>query len=136
VRAVVRLVAGLVFLAGLLTTLEALRRLALDLMVHGSTPERLALFGVVAAVGLLGLAGSLSLGRLREAGRRWALVYLIAVMPLLFFLPDEPTPRGLIPFCIALGCAFFLAAPPVRRLCAPRPGVAAVAPSGDVRPQI
>ena len=129
------MVAGLVFLAALLTTLEALRRLGMDLLVHGSTPSRIALFGALAAVGVIGLTGSVSLARLREAGRRRALVYLIAVTPVLFFLPEEPTLRGLVPFCIAVGCALFLAAPHVRQLCAPPAGIAVVAPD-DVRPQI
>lgn len=135
-RAVVRFVAGLVFLAALLTTLEALRRLALDLLVHGSTPSRIALFSALAAVGVLGLAGSVSLARLREAGRKRALAYLIAVTPVLFFLPEEPTLRGLVPFSMAVGCAFFLCAPHVRQLCASEPGVVVVASGDDVRPQI
>jgi len=129
------MVAALVCLAALLTTLEALRRLALDLLVHGSTPARLALFSVLAAVGILGLAGSVSLARLREAGRKRALAYLIAVAPVLFFLPEQPTLRGLVPFCMAVGCAFFLSAPHVRQLCAPERDVAVVASGEDVRPQ-
>ena len=117
-RIVLRVIALTHLLSAAFVGLIAVREFILVYLgAYGTTLPRTMFFLSLALLGLLGAVGTVGLLNYSNVGRRLTVMYLTGLMPILLFLPEEPTLRGWTPLLLAMLSVSLLVTSAARRTC-------------------